>query len=80
MLNYQAILEKAAFSGNLVEITTKSRGIVVGEYTGVDEYDTDETRLGYFLQTGEHEEETVYLDEIVDIKVISAEEAHKPAV
>ncbi|MCL2634801.1 MAG: hypothetical protein FWD34_09855 [Oscillospiraceae bacterium] len=81
MKDYQIILEQAAFAGHLVDVKTKSRGIVTGEFTGVDEYETDDTRLGYCIQTGEHEEDTVFIDEIIDIVVLpKADEFKRAAV
>jgi len=71
MKDFQIILEKASFAGCLVEVITKDRGVITGKFTGVDEFDTDEERLGYYLDlAGSNYEDTVFLDEIVDIKVI----------
>jgi len=77
MKDFQVILEEAAFAGKLVEVITKGRGSVMGYFTGVDEFDTDEDRLGYYIRTGKHREDTVFLDEIVDIKVIPKADGYK---
>ena len=69
MEDFQIMLEQAAFDGKDVLVTTKDRGAISGRFTGVDEYDTDPERLGFWIQTGEHEEDTVYLDEIVGVVV-----------
>ena len=70
MKDFQIILEQAAFAGCLVEIKTKNRGIVKGEFTGVDEYDTDDNRLGFFVDTVDGWADSVYIDEIADIRII----------
>jgi len=67
LAGFQIILEQAAFAGKEVAITTKERGTISGMFTGVDEYDTDENRLGFFIDTSEHECDTVYIDEIIEI-------------
>ena len=67
MAGFQIILEQAAFNGKEVSITTKKRGIITGMFTGVDEFDTDSERLGFFIDTSEYECDTVYIDEIVEI-------------
>ena len=70
LADYQIILEQAAFDRKEVIIATKERGTVSGLFTGVDEYDTDPERLGFWIQTDEHEEDTVFLDEIIGIEVV----------
>ena len=67
MDSFQIILEQAAFAGKKVSITTKERGVISGFFTGADEYDTDDDRFGFFIDTSEHECDTVYVDEIVEI-------------
>jgi len=79
MKDFQIILERAAFAGCLVDVITKDRGVIKGKFTGVDEFDTDEERLGYYIRTEKHKEDTVFLDEIVDIKVIPKADAYTPA-
>ena len=69
MADYQIILEQAAFDGKQVQIKTKERGIITGMFTGVDEFDTDPDRLGFFIDLSEYECDTVYLDEIVAIEI-----------
>jgi len=70
MKDFQIILEEAAFAGLSVDVFTKGRGIIRGKFTGVDEFDTDEERLGFYLSLGDGWEDTVFLDEITDIHVI----------
>ena len=72
MPDYQVKLEQAAFDGKRVIVKTKDLRTVSGFYGGVDEYDTDPDRLGFWIQTDKHEEDTVFLDEIVDIVVQQA--------
>ena len=70
MIDYQIILEQSAFDGKEVSITTKKRGIITGAFTGVDEYDTDPERLGFYLSIKPHFYDTVFLDEITGIEVL----------
>jgi len=65
--DYQIILEQSAFDGKRVSITTKDRGIIKGAFTGVDEFDTDPERYGFYISIKPHFYDTVFLDEIVDI-------------
>jgi len=67
-MSYADILDDAMYSGIKLKVQTKARGEIVGLPICVDEYDSDPDRLGYCLQTGKHEEDTVFLDEIVEIK------------
>ena len=67
MADWQIILEEAAYARQKVQIKTKNRGIITGMFEGVDEYDTDPDRLGFFMEIGKHEGDTVFLDEIVEI-------------
>jgi len=67
MVDFQIILEKAAYADKKVKIYTKERGIVTGMFLGPDEFDTDPDRYGFQIITGEHEIDVVFLDEIVDI-------------
>ena len=47
MIDYQAMLEQAAFDGLGVAITTKDRGVIVGLFIAPDEFDTDLDRYGF---------------------------------
>ncbi|MDR2533140.1 MAG: hypothetical protein LBC82_09910 [Oscillospiraceae bacterium] len=64
------MLDDAMHNGSELEIQTKSRGIIIGTPDAVDEFDSDPERLGYYLAIGKHGAGTVFIDEIVDIKVI----------
>ena len=72
MLDYQIMLEQAAFDGKKVQIRTKDRGVISGMFTGVDEFDTDSERFGFYLSIEPYFYDTVFLDEIVDIVVQQA--------
>ena len=72
MADFQVILEQSAFNGSNVEIKTKERGVISGNFSGVDEFDTDPNRLGFWIRTGKYEEDTVFLDEIITINVIDS--------
>ncbi|MCL2634911.1 MAG: hypothetical protein FWD34_10425 [Oscillospiraceae bacterium] len=81
MKDFQVILENAAFAGCLVEVLTKDRGLVKGEFVGVDEFDTDDERFGFFIDTIDGWADSVYLDEIIDIVVLpKADELKRAAV
>jgi hypothetical protein len=69
-MRFVNMLDEAMHNGCELEIKTKSRGAIVGIPDAVDEFDTDENRLGYYLAIGEHNTSTVFLDEITDIRVI----------
>jgi len=69
MGDFQIILENSAFDKKKVRIKTKERGIITGVFTGVDEYDTDPERYGFYIDTSEYEYDTVFIDEIIDIEV-----------
>jgi len=76
MADFQVMLEKAAFAGRLVEIKTKDRGVIIGKYIGTDEFDTDEERFGFFIDSiNDGLGYSVYIDEIVDVKVIPKTDA-----
>ena len=70
MVDFQIVLEQSAFEEKEVAITTKDRGIVIGAFIAPDEFDTDPDRYGFWIQTGKHEEDTVFLDEIVSIEPV----------
>jgi hypothetical protein len=65
------MLDDAMHSGRELEIMTKSRGIIIGTPDAVDEFDSDPERLGYYVAVKEHGADTVFLDEIINVKVIS---------
>ena len=50
-----------------LSIETKERGTISGIPHSLDEFDTDEGRLGCNIWVNEHKVETVYFDEIVSI-------------
>ena len=64
------MLEEAAFAGCLVDVFTKNRGTVRGNFSGVDEYATDDERYGFFIDTIDGLADSVYLDEITDVRII----------
>jgi hypothetical protein len=64
-----AILDDARWERKRVSVTTKERGVIAGKPYRVDEFETDEDRLGYCLITGEYSVDTVFLDEIISIEV-----------
>ena len=71
-MDYIDILDDAMYSGEMLAITTKSRGKIVGVPHSVDEYETDDDRLGYFIEVDDHTLYTVYLDEIISINISSS--------
>ena len=73
-MDFQIILEQSAFDDKKIIVKTKSRGIITGMFTGVDEYDTNPERFGFWIQTKEHEVNTVYLDEIISIDTVEADQ------
>ena len=73
-MDFQIILEHSAFDEKKVMVKTKSRGVITGIFTGVDEYDTNPERFGFWIQTKEHEVDTVFLDEIISIDIVEAEQ------
>jgi len=62
------ILDKAMYDRKSLIILTKDRGKIIGMPHAVDEFETDDERLGYFIEIGDHLLDTVYLDEITEIK------------
>ena len=68
-MTFADTLDNAMYSHRELKVATKSRGMIIGVPYCVDEYDSDPDRLGYCLQTGENEEVTVYLDEIIGIEI-----------
>ena len=75
MGEFQIILEQAAFSDKKVSIKTKERGIVSGIFLAPDEFDTDPDRYGFQIETGEHELDIVFLDEITEIITLPSTES-----
>jgi len=72
VIDYQVILEQTAYDKKTVHIYTKDRGVISGVFTGVDEFDTDSERYGFYLSIEPCFYDTVFLDEIVDIVVQEA--------
>jgi len=62
------ILDDAMYNDVKLSITTKERGIIVGIPHNVDEFDADPDRLGYFIMIEPSLGDTVFLDEIIEIK------------
>ena len=63
-------LENAMYERQELIIKTKCRGEVRGTPNGLDDFNTDTERLGYFIGSGSHEEDVVFLDEIVGISEV----------
>jgi len=63
------ILDDAAISEEKVTVVTKERGKIIGMPHSTDYFETDDERLGYFIEIGENLLDTVYLDEIAEITV-----------
>jgi hypothetical protein len=64
------ILDDAMYKRIELLISTKFRGEIRGIPENVDEYDSDSDRLGYCIDIGNYEVDTVFLDEIIDISAI----------
>ena len=71
-MSYSDILDKAMHNRQSVAVQTTKRGLIAGIPHAVDEFETDDNRFGYFIETGDHELDTVFLDEIVDIVIQQA--------
>jgi len=71
-MSFVDILDKAMYDRVSLLVKTRERGTISGVPHAVDEYETDDNRLGYFIEIGDHELDTVFLDEIVDIVVQQA--------
>ena len=69
-MSFAEILDDAMYKKTELIIMTQSRGEIRGIPDAVDEFDSDPDRLGYYLAIGEHEADTVFLDEIVSISEI----------
>ena len=68
LMSFADVLDDAMYARKELAITTKSRGVLIGMPDAVDEFDSDPDRLGYYLAIGEDAVDTVFLDEIVEIK------------
>jgi len=61
------VLDAAMYDRRILRMETKARGVIIGMPDGVDEFDTDPDRLGYYVDISETEEDTVFLDEVTRI-------------
>jgi hypothetical protein len=61
------VLDAAMYDGRVLRMETKARGVIIGWPDGVDEFDSDPDRLGYYIDISETEEDTVFLDEVTRI-------------
>jgi len=64
---FPELLDYAMYEQKKLKVRTKSRGEITGVPVCLDDFITDSERLGYILKVGDHEEDTVYLDEILEI-------------
>ena len=64
---FAEVLDHAMYKKSKLKVKTKARGDIIGVPVCLDDFITDPDRLGYILSLGNHEEDTVYLDEIVEI-------------
>ena len=71
MVDFQIILEESAFDEKEVKIKTRNRGTITGMFIAPDEFESDPDRYGFQIEIGEHELDTVFLDEIVEIKTLT---------
>ena len=60
-------LNEAICNQKELSIETKKRGTISGVPHSIDEFDTDENRLGCNIWVSEQKVDTVYFDEIVSI-------------
>ena len=67
MTDFSDVLDLAVYNGDTVIIKTIDRGFLIGKPIGVDEFDTDEDRLGYYVDVGANEIDTIFLDEITSV-------------
>jgi len=72
-MSHADILDKAMYDRKSLIVLTKERGEIIGIPHAVDEFETDDERLGYFIEIGDHFLDTVYLDEITEIKYYNAD-------
>jgi hypothetical protein len=73
-MTFEIILDDATYSGRKLEITTKTRGKIIGIPHSVD-FETEDDRLGYNIDVDEYTQDTVYLDEITEIITLPSAEA-----
>jgi hypothetical protein len=76
-MGFVDIIDRAMYDGSMLRISTK-RGEITGTPYCVDEYETDKNRLGYCIQTGKNNEYTVFIDEIIDVSVITKTDVYIP--
>jgi len=58
------------YKGQELIIITNSRGEIRGVPSGVDDFNTDPDKLGYYVRISQYEEDTVFLDEVTAISEI----------
>jgi len=61
------VLDAAMYDGRVLRMETKARGVIIGWPDGVDEFDSDPDRLGYYVDISDTELDTVFLDEVTRI-------------
>ena len=71
-MNFADMLDIAMYAKCELKIKTMQRGTIIGTPEATDEFDSDSERFGYYIAIGEHEVDTVFLDEITEITVIDS--------
>jgi hypothetical protein len=61
------VLDAAMYDRRALRMETKVRGVIIGTPDGVDEFDSDPDRLGYYVDISDTELDTVFLDEVTRI-------------
>jgi len=61
------VLDAAMYDKRVLRMETKARGVIIGMPDGVDEFDSDPDRLGYYVDISDTELDTVFLDEVTRI-------------
>jgi len=61
------VLDAAMYDRRALRMETKARGVIIGTPDGVDEFDSDPDRLGYYVDISDTELDTVFLDEVTRI-------------
>jgi len=61
------VLDAAMYDRRVLRMETKARGVIIGMPDGVDEFDSDPDRLGYYVDISATELDTVFLDEVTRI-------------
>jgi hypothetical protein len=79
-MTFADTLDDAMYSRRKLIVETMSRGTIIGTPYCVDEFVADPERLGYCLLIGKHEQETVFLDEIIGIEGVQSEILQAKAV